>query len=1178
MGHFRATVLGNFVKNINLAAGNKVTAVNYLGDWGTQFGLLSLGYQNYGDYRLLEEDPMRHLHSVYVQACQTLGSTNEGKAMASALATELERGQRPDLVNLWHRFRALSLGELQRLYARMNVHFDHYEYESDFVIAAKQLVDHLIKRRIARKEADGSVTAGSHEPGKRVILLKSSGGTLYLTRDLAAAISRSNCYNFDRMHYVVEDGQREHFMNLSHILTHLGYDWAKANASPWPLHIRFARVSGASSRRGNGLFLGDILDAAKQEARRRMLQSPNTRITPSDDVMFESVADHLGVTWLVAEMLRRPRLQPVYLNLHCHGNQPCGHSSAYSVAETPDLTGLGLQYCHARLFSLEQKAISRGLLGNGDADNINSQLLHAFHKVSSDRASRAAEEEVCGHLALLPDVLTCAYIKYEADGLLRYCTRLTSLIGRAWQFLPVLTAESQELGLMLFVCVLQELPEPRTRRGASFYEVHEIHIPREEVNAPSDKVYVVEVTFETAAIDPFPPGCSHVFGQSGEELEACYKKLDRRVHLPELYNNNSGIFIHEITTGGLPQQLPYLQETLLSEAGLFCAKHQCEVKVERSALYRNGNPIGRLPAGTSIYPFRGMTFMWSVHWRNFFKSTEYASHPRIRSFQVAINSAETSFVRMFINCGDANCTLSMDVRLYTALSHSVYILPNQMFSNQSLSSFALILDGPEFSLNTGTFDRRLQLFRDGHLMVLGTYVLPQMQQPLETFVQATEFLTFADVFAKTRSRNFDIIVRFYDWPIYDLSSGSVSRRHLAWSMVSQPCRKTAMLPSFHPPSSQDSSKNPSIAVNFSSDTSPTCQVKIDEQRTGLDLIQLYVYPVFQGCRESEVKFDGANVLPFAAAPSHSRFCSPGYFLSKVPPHKCEPCPEDTFSDPDTASEECLPCPDVRNSTQHLPARSSMHCTNHMLDRERERLAHKAVNLVPSVVRRLAKTEVNFEDSRENVTLNEKELLRHLAPDLLLLKQQGTAEALFKKITHLTFSTEEIFVMILIALALAMMGAVFTFIIGIGSRRTTYASQRKTVINRLLKWIYRRLRDLNHRMWESVQRYCKPRCDRRPIWQKRKSAAFRSGNVYQIESAKEEEAEAKFYEELQISLVNLITCEERPARQSNECQKGATRMSECDEVTPVISAKKKNEPDIPDHAILEIVSSNLKCEK
>lgn len=67
--------------------------------------------------------------------------------------------------------------------------------------------------------------------------------------------------------------------------------------------------------------------------------------------------------------------------------------------------------------------------------------------------------------------------------------------------------------------------------------------------------------------------------------------------------------------------------------------------------------------------------------------------------------------------------------------------------------------------------------------------------------------------------------------------------------------------------------------------SPTCRVKIDEQGTGIDLIQLYAYPVFQGCRESEIKFDGVGVAPVSAISSHSRFCSPGYFLSKVPPHK-----------------------------------------------------------------------------------------------------------------------------------------------------------------------------------------------------------------------------------------------------------------------------------------------------
>ncbi|VDN19413.1 unnamed protein product [Dibothriocephalus latus] len=117
MGHFRATVVGNFVRNINVAAGNKVVAINYLGDWGTQFGMLSLGFQKFGDHTLLDKDPLKHLHSVYVQACRTLGETETGKSDASALATRLENSEDPKLLDLWQRFRSLSLEELKKLYA-----------------------------------------------------------------------------------------------------------------------------------------------------------------------------------------------------------------------------------------------------------------------------------------------------------------------------------------------------------------------------------------------------------------------------------------------------------------------------------------------------------------------------------------------------------------------------------------------------------------------------------------------------------------------------------------------------------------------------------------------------------------------------------------------------------------------------------------------------------------------------------------------------------------------------------------------------------------------------------------------------------------------------------------------------------------------------------------------------
>uniref|UniRef100_A0A5K3EJ53 Probable arginine--tRNA ligase, mitochondrial n=1 Tax=Mesocestoides corti TaxID=53468 RepID=A0A5K3EJ53_MESCO len=245
----------------------------------------------------------------------------------------------------------------------------------------------------------------------------------------------------------VDDGQREHFSNLAHLLSTLGYEWAKPGTSPWPLHVRFAKVAGASSRRGSGLFLVDVLDSARREARRRMLQSPCTRVDPSDPA-FDVVADQMGVTWLVAEMLRKPRLQPVQLQIRLDGVSQTGHSGSHSLVDSRDLTGLGLQYCHARLCSLEQKAIARGLLGgNGDADEENARLVHSFYEIPSNRPSREVEEEVCAHLATFPEVLTHAYVKYEADGLLRYCSHLTGLVNRAWRFLPVLTAESENLAL-----------------------------------------------------------------------------------------------------------------------------------------------------------------------------------------------------------------------------------------------------------------------------------------------------------------------------------------------------------------------------------------------------------------------------------------------------------------------------------------------------------------------------------------------------------------------------------------------------------------------------------------------------------------------------------------------------------------------------------------------------------
>ncbi|VDL96302.1 unnamed protein product [Schistocephalus solidus] len=444
--------------------------------------MLSLGFQKFGDHTLLDNDPLKHLHSVYVRACRTLGDSEPGKSDASALATLLEHSKDPELLDLWQRFRSVSLAELKKLYLRMNIQFDRYEFESQFVKRAMDVVNRLIASRLAKRESDGCVTASSHEAGKRVTLLKSDGGTLYLTRllfgfcrDLAAAISRSEDLKFDRIHYVVEDGQREHFLNLQNLLWRLGYTWAKPESSPWPLHVRFARVLGASTRHGSGLFLSDVLDAAQREAFARMQKSPYTRTLlyeqdddgcgPSPSLPFcrfeevseeaRRVADQMGVTWLVTEMLAKPRLLPVKTSLTVRNEELSLKSGSHPVADQRDLTGLGLQYCHARLCSLEEKAVTAGLLSSSmDELEASQTMFSALYSLPTSRASKVVEDELCAHLVTLPQMLTQAYVSYEAHYVFRYCQRLSVLVNRAWRFLPVLSAESESEALVMQIFVL----------------------------------------------------------------------------------------------------------------------------------------------------------------------------------------------------------------------------------------------------------------------------------------------------------------------------------------------------------------------------------------------------------------------------------------------------------------------------------------------------------------------------------------------------------------------------------------------------------------------------------------------------------------------------------------------------------------------------------------------------
>lgn len=270
MGHLRSTIIGNFVANVLDAYGHNVVRINYLGDWGTQFGFLKLGMDM---AQLPEEEfrknPIRHLFNAYVNA-NRLAETDETFAeQARAIFSQMENGQLPDL-EAWNQYREYTVTELESVYRRLGVKFDVYAWESQYrKTQIQSVLDQLESMDLVESDVDGKQTF-TLDDGNRIALLKSDGSTLYLTRDVAAIVDRQKQYQFDRMYYVVGNEQHNHFHALFNIARRLGVP----NADKLE-HIKFGRVEKMSTRRGNVVFLADLLDEIKELMLAKQQQSPS---------------------------------------------------------------------------------------------------------------------------------------------------------------------------------------------------------------------------------------------------------------------------------------------------------------------------------------------------------------------------------------------------------------------------------------------------------------------------------------------------------------------------------------------------------------------------------------------------------------------------------------------------------------------------------------------------------------------------------------------------------------------------------------------------------------------------------------------------------------------------------------------------------------------------------------
>lgn len=263
VGHIRSTIIGDSLVRILRFLGHKVITDNHLGDWGTQFGMLIVGFRRWLDQAALEEDPVGELARVYAQANQRAEKDPEIAEEARREVVKLQAGD-PQNLKLWKQFMDWSKQDLNRLYQRLDVHFDHWLGESFYNPMLAAVVKELVDKKVAR-ESEGAVCIFYDDPKLPPCLVrKSDGAYLYATTDLATIKYRVETWSPDLIIYVTDARQQLHFRQLF------------AAAHMWGYKVRLAHVwfgailneDGAPlrTREGGIVTLGDLLDEAERRA------------------------------------------------------------------------------------------------------------------------------------------------------------------------------------------------------------------------------------------------------------------------------------------------------------------------------------------------------------------------------------------------------------------------------------------------------------------------------------------------------------------------------------------------------------------------------------------------------------------------------------------------------------------------------------------------------------------------------------------------------------------------------------------------------------------------------------------------------------------------------------------------------------------------------------------------
>ena len=347
-GHLRSTNIGADLARLFSFLGYRVVRKNYIGDWGTQFGFVIYAWQKWGDAGLLRERAIDYLVELYVRAYRESESDPGVREQARQLFLRLEQDD-PEITTLWQQFRELSLAGFMKTYQRLGIAFDSYDGEAAVNHLVEATIQRFVRAGIAEESQGALVVQVNAVLGREIaplMLRKSDGASTYAARDCAEALDRWKRYGFSSNIYVVSR-QEDHFAQVFAALTRLAA--AEQWESHWPAtceNVSFGYVRGMSTRKGEAVWLEDVLDEARDRARkiREEKSAANPRAFPAlSPAELEHVSESVGQAALLYFDVSSRRLSDVTFDWD-------------TVLQFEGNTGPYLQYSHARMCGIFRRA------------------------------------------------------------------------------------------------------------------------------------------------------------------------------------------------------------------------------------------------------------------------------------------------------------------------------------------------------------------------------------------------------------------------------------------------------------------------------------------------------------------------------------------------------------------------------------------------------------------------------------------------------------------------------------------------------------------------------------------------------------------------------------------------------------------------------------------------------